>query len=145
MYQIFLISLLVLYPMQGWSESHCKSCGELRVLVKGLKSNQGRVRFKLFASQESYHTQEHAYREAFVDITGTTSLWVVKNLPLQEYAVVIYHDENNNQEFDTHLFGIPKESYGFSNNIQPKLAKPEFNKVKFDLHYPATQIEIEAQ
>ncbi len=118
---------------------------ELRVTVKGLRSNKGRVRFRLFHTEYTYLRQEDAFKEEFVSINDRSSEWVVKDIPLQEYAVVIYHDENGNEEFDRYLIGIPKEAYGFSNNVRPKLAQPSYEDVKFRLVPPVTGIEIEAQ
>lgn len=112
--------------------------GELRVSVKGLSSNKGRVRFKLFHTEDTYTRQEDAFREEFVVITDRTSEWLVKDIPPQDYAVVIYHDENNNEEFDKNFLGIPKEAYGFSNNVRPKLAQPSYADVKFRLVPPVT-------
>lgn len=118
---------------------------ELRVLVKGLASDKGRVRFRLFHTEDTYLRQEDAFREEFIETTAQTSAWVVKNIPVQEYAVVIYHDENNNEEFDRSFLGIPQETYGFSNNVRPRLAQPAYADVKFSLDPPVTSIEIEAQ
>lgn len=118
---------------------------ELHVVVKGLNSNKGRVRFRLFRTEDSYDRQVDAFKEAFVAISERASEWVVKGVPPQDYALVIYHDENANEEFDMNFLGIPKESYGFSNNIRPKFAQPAYEDVKFTVVPPLTRIEIEAQ
>ena len=76
------------------------------------------MRFKLFHTEDTYKRQEEAFREEFVAITDRISEWVVKDIPLQDYTVVVYHDENGNEEFDKNFLGIPKESYGFSNNVR---------------------------
>ena len=34
-----------------------------------------------------------------------------------KYAIAIYHDKNDNDEFDT-FFGLPAEKYGFSKNAK---------------------------
>ena len=122
-----------------------ETTGELRAKVKGLSSNKGRVRFKLFHTEDTYNKQEDAFREEFVAISDRFSEWIVKDIPLQDYSVVIYHDENGNEEFDKNFLGIPKEAYGFSNNVRPKLAQPSYADVKFKLAPPVTSIEIEAQ
>lgn len=131
--------------MTGLAESSCQPCGELSVLVNGLQSNKGRVTFQLFDTKESYRKQENAYKKEYIKIIERTSIWTVRGLPLKEYAVVIYHDENNNGEFDINAIGYPQESYGFSNNVRPRLAQPAFEKVKFSLEQPMKSIEIVAQ
>jgi uncharacterized protein (DUF2141 family) len=49
------------------------------------------------------------------------------------YAVQFYHDENQNGKLDLNLIGIPKESYGSSNNVKPLLGPPNFKKMLFNL------------
>jgi uncharacterized protein (DUF2141 family) len=43
-----------------------------------------------------------------------------------EYAVSIFHDENDNFKLDTGQFGIPVEKTGFSNNAKGKNGPPKF-------------------
>ena len=47
-----------------------------------------------------------------------------------EYAVALYQDVNSNGHIDKRMFGLPKEPYGFSNNIRPHLATPKFDECK---------------
>jgi uncharacterized protein (DUF2141 family) len=49
------------------------------------------------------------------------------------YAVQFYHDENQNGKLDMNLIGIPKESYGSSNDVKPLLGPPNFEKMLFNL------------
>ena len=49
------------------------------------------------------------------------------------YAVSVYHDENNNDILETtRLFGIPIEPYGFSNNPTMTFG-PSFKKSVFKM------------
>ena len=60
--------------------------------------------------------------------TVKTSIYV----PIGEYAITLYHDENGNEKLDKNVFGIPKERYGFSNNeYGPHGSKPKFKKAAF--------------
>ncbi len=47
-----------------------------------------------------------------------------------EYAVALYQDVNSNGYIDKRLFGMPKEPYGFSNNVRPKFSTPKFDECK---------------
>ena len=42
--------------------------------------------------------------------------YTFKNLSEGDYAIKLYHDENDNGLLDTNLVGLPSEGYGFSNN-----------------------------
>ncbi|MBF0366890.1 MAG: DUF2141 domain-containing protein, partial [Oligoflexia bacterium] len=66
--------------------------------------------------------------------------WV--GLPLGEYAVLIIHDENNNDRVDTNFFGIPKEGVGTSNNPVTRFRPPSFNQSKFELKDEETKLVI---
>ena len=42
-------------------------------------------------------------------------------------AIVVYHDEDSNNELKTGFFWRPKEGFAFSNNYEPK-GPPRFSK-----------------
>ncbi|MDR2652811.1 MAG: DUF2141 domain-containing protein [Prevotellaceae bacterium] len=48
-----------------------------------------------------------------------------------EYAVSIFHDENDNGKLDTGAYGIPVEKTGSSNNAKATYGPPKFNDCKF--------------
>ena len=50
-----------------------------------------------------------------------------------KYAIQFFHDENENQNMDFSLIGIPKEKFGSSNNVKPILGPPKFEKMLFNL------------
>ena len=55
------------------------------------------------------------------------------NIPAGKYAIAIFLDENDNYKLDRNLFGIPKEKYGFSNNVLPALRAATFEESIFTL------------
>lgn len=57
-----------------------------------------------------------------------------------EYAVAVYHDENNNRDFDKGFLKIPKERFGMSNNPRFGLKSPKYHECKF--HVPETGADI---
>lgn len=55
-----------------------------------------------------------------------------ENVTPGDYAIMVLHDENDNQRMDLEANGMPKESYGMSNN--PMLyGPPTFTDAKFEL------------
>ena len=42
------------------------------------------------------------------------------------FAIAVFHDENENREFDTGFFGIPVEGYGFANDARVVFGPPSF-------------------
>ncbi len=56
----------------------------------------------------------------------------IQNVPPGEYALLVYHDENNNGRIDRNFIGIPKEPIGYSNQYQPK-GPPNYLRASFVL------------
>jgi len=60
-------------------------------------------------------------------------------LPHGEYAIAIFVDANGNGKMDKNFLGIPKEQYGFSNNVMGRMAAPSFEQAKFEVTGPTIQ------
>ena len=60
-------------------------------------------------------------------------------LPFGEYAITLFVDFNGNKKIDKNFLGIPKEPYGFSNNVIGNMSAPTFDKAKFLISGPTTQ------
>lgn len=54
-----------------------------------------------------------------------------RNVKVGNYAISLFHDENNNKKLDTYLFGIPKEDYGCSNNARGIMGPPKWKDAVF--------------
>ena len=59
-----------------------------------------------------------------------------------EYWIRVYHDLNGNGELDVNYLGIPKEPYGFSNNVRPVFGPPDPEDMLFKVS-GNTRISIE--
>ena len=60
-------------------------------------------------------------------------------LPNGEYAISLFVDFNGNKKIDKNFFGIPREQYGFSNNVMGRMSAPTFDQAKFMVTGPTTQ------
>ncbi len=67
-----------------------------------------------------------------------------KTLPSGRYAVVVYHDLNDNGRLDHNLLGFPAEPLGFSGGFVLSLTSglPSFEKLRFDLPAQGTTIDV---
>ena len=54
-----------------------------------------------------------------------------ENISPGDYAISVMHDANENNELDSNAFGIPKEGFGFSNDVMGMFGPPSFEKAKF--------------
>jgi uncharacterized protein (DUF2141 family) len=60
-------------------------------------------------------------------------------LPFGEHAITLFVDFNGNKKIDKNFLGIPKEPYGFSNNVIGNMSAPTFDQAKFVISGPTTQ------
>jgi uncharacterized protein (DUF2141 family) len=108
----------------------------LDITVKGVRDDQGMVRAGIYNSAETFPKEGKAMaRTATPAKTGNVTLQFT-DLPPGKYAIILYHDENNDGQMDKRFGMIPIEGYGLSNNIKAS-GKPSFDACAFEI--PATQ------
>lgn len=133
--------LLVLFSIIIYAEDNQKS--RLIVKINGIKSDQGTVKVALCNSPENYKDNKSPFKAAIIEIKNNQAIAVFDNLPAGNYAVKAFHDENNNDDFDTNFLGIPKEDYGFSNNVRGLFGPPSWDAAKFQLKKTDQIVEID--
>ncbi len=104
----------------------------LTVIVRGLRSDQGRVSAGLYASSETFMQDGQEEATCSVPIRDGVARCVFENVPPGRYAVGLMHDENANGKFDSGFLGIPEEGYGFSRDARGSLGPPSFDAAAFD-------------
>lgn len=138
---LLVASLLLTVPLQAQSTG--ASTGTLTVDVDGLSSNKGTVRIEL-TTEETYDTDGHVRADA-LPIHGKQARWTVTDVPHGTYAVRLYHDEDDDGELDTNLFGVPQEAFGFSNNARGSMGPPDFRKAAVVLDTDSLSTTITAE
>ncbi|HEX7902884.1 MAG TPA: DUF2141 domain-containing protein [Chitinophagaceae bacterium] len=104
----------------------------ITVTVSHLRSNKGHVLVSLFKDEAGFPAKaEKAFRKATVNIINKEAVITFSSLPAGNYAIAILHDENDDMKMNTNFPGIPKEGYGFSNNVMGIVGSPSFNKASF--------------
>lgn len=117
--------------------------GDLVIQVTGLESGCGAVRYALYDSPKHFPTRNGQIVKGAVSVSQSGTTIVIKGLKPGIYAVAAYHDENLNNKFDQGIFGIPLESYGFSNDVRGFFSAPDFDDAKFRVQAPVTEMSIE--
>lgn len=98
----------------------------LEVVVENVVSNQGVMMVALYNTKKGF-TSDPWRGEKPVASKGTMHVFF-KDVPPGEYAIAVYHDENQNQKLDSNLIGMPKEGYGFSKDAMGSFGPPSFEK-----------------
>jgi uncharacterized protein (DUF2141 family) len=70
---------------------------------------------------------------------------VIPDLREGVYAISLLDDVNGNDEMDYNILHIPKEGYGFSNDVRPGLKPPPYEKCTFTVGKGETRMVIRIQ
>lgn len=111
----------------------------LTIHIENITKIQGKIVIGIFNSEKDFLKDDAAFKNYFIQVDASSESIVIKDLPKGEYAITFYHDENSDDECNRNFLGIPKEGYGFSNNIKPKFSAPSFKDCKFSLMKDVTQ------
>lgn len=105
---------------------------ELTIVVNNIEEIKGRILIGVFEKEEDYPIEDKMFRALAIRVDGKAVSGAVK-VPKGEYAIALFHDVNNDEICNTNWFGIPREAFGFSNNIRPFFSLPAFDKVKVNV------------
>lgn len=113
---------------------------KLTVNVTGFRNDKGMFYITLYKGKDGYPKEyKKAFRISFSLIKNGKCTILFDHMPKGEYAIVCFHDENNNRNMDKNFLGIPKEGFGISNNAKGFLGAPKFKKAKFDISDNTTE------
>jgi uncharacterized protein (DUF2141 family) len=119
--------------------------GTLRFSVDNINYAGGTIWVGVYSSEEDFLDREKA-RLVFVEISdkGEKYIEVSEMIVGQEYALGVFHDENDNGEFDTNFFGLPSEPWAFSGKLKSRFRVPRFEEVsfRFDVDAPEQMMRL---
>lgn len=106
---------------------------QLTIKISNIEKVQGEIKIGIFNTETNFLKEGAAVKNYSIKVEKNSAIVTISNLPKGEYAISMYHDENSDNECNRNFIGIPKEAFGFSNNIKPKMGPPKFKECKFDL------------
>ena len=115
--------------------------GIIEAHIVMLRNNDGQVVCTLFTPSDKFPDQSHKGMTIAVPIQSKQGICRFKNVQYGNYALVAFHDENHDGEFNRNWLGMPKEGFGFSDN-PGTLRKPGFDDAKFSVDQPLVQVTI---
>ena len=104
---------------------------QLTIKISNIEKLKGDIKIGVFNTDTNFLKEGAAIKNYSIKVDKNTAVLTITDLPKGEYAVSMYHDENSDAKMNTNFFGIPKEPYGFSNNIQPRMSAPKYKDCKF--------------
>jgi uncharacterized protein (DUF2141 family) len=126
----YLLTLFIIISLNilGFSQN-----ATITLKVDNIEKAKGAICISIFDTEDDYKNGENQVWTKCISVTSTEFIYEIEDLPLGTYAISVYHDENSNDEFDTKWYGLPKERYGFSNNVKGKFGPPKFEDARFEL------------
>ena len=106
----------------------------LAITVKGVHSSKGNVTITIYPGIAKHFLAPHA-KLSRVRLPAASVVHACMTVPQSgDYAIAIYHDENNDHDFNRTFIGLPAEGYGFSNDAPAVAGLPSYNAAKFTAH-----------
>jgi uncharacterized protein (DUF2141 family) len=123
-----ILVLMGFFTFEAWTMN-------LEVQFQGLSSSKGQILYLLFDSEEGFPDEaDKSVRQGALKTTEARSNGLkLEDLKPGTYAFTAFHDENLNNKLDTNFLGIPKESFGFSNNPKIFFGPPSFEKASIEV------------
>jgi uncharacterized protein (DUF2141 family) len=122
------------------SPTPAEPAGEIRVKVVGLRSDDGELRFGLYAAKEAFATKDGPVVKGVRPIRNGRCEFVIPAMPYGTYAIIVGHDVNRDGKIDENPFS--SELKGISNYSGKILWFPDFDKAKFRLAETHVTVEV---
>jgi len=130
------------------SAAFSADAGSITIHVTDLRNDKGVVRVALFNSKDNYASDKGsgslAYKKDCAPVKGAESTVSFQDVPYGDYAIKLFHDEDNSGKFLTNMVGIPKVEYGFSNNARGAFGPASYDKAKFTFKDQKLDMTIKA-
>lgn len=104
---------------------------QIKVEIDKFESDKGVAFVGLYNTEGSFLEKEYKGQKAFIKDSKVALSFI--DIPDGTYAISVFHDEDENGELTTNFIGIPKESYGSSNNAPSRFGPPKWNDAKFEV------------
>jgi uncharacterized protein (DUF2141 family) len=103
----------------------------IEVEITNFDNNAGVAFVGLYNSEESF--LKTLYKGEKAEIKNRKVVLSFKDIPDGTYAISTFHDEDENGELTTNFLGIPKESYGASNDAPARFGPPKWKDARFEV------------
>ncbi len=139
---LLLCPLVMLYAPQRLNAQ--EPANTLTVNASGLKSDRGAVRCALYGAKnaDDFPTKPKRAQQLRAAIKARAATCQFTGLVPGDYAVAIFHDEDDDGVLDTNFVGIPKEGMGASRDPKGSFGPPSFDDAKISYRGGALTISV---
>lgn len=109
-----------------------EATGSLSLHLGGFRSAEGQALIAVYRGEDGFPGDPgRAWKKFAMKIAGDRVSVDLPGVPVGEYAAVVVHDENGNNDLDTNWLGIPREGVGASNNAKGRMGPPRWRDARF--------------
>ena len=104
----------------------------LKVKVQGVDEPRGNITITVYPDESDRFLAKGGKlaRQRVATVVPVTSACFV--LPSAgHYAIAVYHDANDDHDFNRTFVGMPNEGFGFSRNPKTSIGLPSLSEVRF--------------
>ncbi|MCP5072827.1 MAG: DUF2141 domain-containing protein [Rhodobacteraceae bacterium] len=109
------------------------SAGGIDLTITGFTQDNGTARIVVMAGSQGYRGEVDAERVVSVPIHNGQAHWAANDITPGDYALIVHHDQNANDDLDRPLIGLPLEPYGYSSGAWTSLGLPGWEDVRFSV------------
>lgn len=110
MYRLFFVILVTFFsPRLSLAEDLILAIDNIQVL-------EGALMWSVYNDEKGFDSDGLPLVAGRSRVIAGKIKVTLHDLPAGDYAIKLFHDENDNGELDSNLLGLPQEGYGFSNN-----------------------------
>ena len=109
------------------------NAADITVKITGIASDEGMVRAALHDGAEGFPSDRQMVGGVFAQASSDGVTLIFKDVTPGRYAIAAFHDEDGDEALSTNLLGIPRESFGFSNDARGFFGPPDFEDAAFDV------------
>lgn len=134
------VSLAAALFVVGTSVAELAMAAPIEVEVSGVPEIAGQIMVAVYDSEANFRKQPVVSLKK----PSKVGKMVISlgDLPAGEYAVLLYHDQNDNGKLDTALFGVPTEPWGGSTNGKFLMGAPDWKDTRFSHQDAPTHVKI---
>lgn len=140
-HRIILLVLIAAYSLPVFSQQ-----GRISIEITNIRSEKGIICLALYDNEDQFPDDPSRSYKFPKTLKEEDSMEVILNdIPPGTYTISILDDEDENDKMNFNLLRMPREGYGFSNNIVPRHKSPPYEECSFQVDEKNVYLKIEIQ
>lgn len=102
--------------------------------IRNIKTTRGSIQLMFYKNAESFNNDcPYMIKRFAKDSVHEGCMILSIHLPKGEYGIILLDDENDSEEMENNILGLPKEGFGFAGYRHRGIRRPSYDDFKFEL------------